>query len=61
MEWEFGKIFRKNVQQTVALILPRDRGKQKCKWIHKLGGGKWREFFYDRIGHLLKVREKVAG
>lgn len=54
-------MFRKNVQQAVALILPRDRGKQKCKWIHKLGGGKWREFFYDRIGHLLKVREKVAG
>lgn len=48
-------MFRKNIQQAVAVILTRKGDGQKSKWVYRLGGGKW------RVEHLLKVRERVAG
>lgn len=35
----------------------KDGAGEKCKWVHRLGGGKWRELLSDRAGHLQTARE----
>ena len=51
-------MFRENIQQAVAVILARDEDGQKCKWIHRTGGGKQKKFLSGRVG---PSAERVVG
>ena len=51
-------MFRENIQQAIAVILARDEDGQKCKWIHRTGGGKQRKFLSGRVG---PSAERVVG
>ena len=53
-----GGMFRENIQQAVAVILARDEDGQKCKWIHRTGGGKQKKFLSGRVG---PSAERVVG
>ena len=53
-----GGMFRENIQQAIAVILARDEDGQKCKWIHRTGGGKQRKFLSGRVG---PSAERVVG
>ena len=58
MKSGFGGGFRENIQQAVAVILARDEDGQKCKWIHRTGGGKQKKFLSGRVG---PSAERVVG